>query len=165
MGKRPWNRVDLPVYSISSKAVNGNANMNIITYAQAVSMQPKQFVCAIYQNTQTLSNVQENPHFVLQILSTHQYRLVELLGKNSGKYINKIERLAKRKIVTDWKGFPILKDCIAVIEMKAHPLKIQSGQDIPDHSLFLCDVLSYKNLNTGEALSLNILREKNLIRI
>ncbi len=165
MGKRPWNRVDLPVYSISSKAVNGNATMNSITYAQAVSMQPKQFVCAIYQNTQTLSNVQENPHFVLQILSTHQYRLIELLGKKSGKNTDKMEQLEKRKLLTEWKGFPILKDCIAVIEMNAQPLQIQAGQAVPDHSLFLCDILSYKNLNDGEALSLNFLREKNMIRI
>jgi flavin reductase (DIM6/NTAB) family NADH-FMN oxidoreductase RutF len=165
MAKRPWNRVDLPVYSISSKQINGHANMNIITYAQAVSMQPKQFVCAIYQNTKTLHNIQMHSHFILQILSAQQYRLIELLGKKSGKDINKIERLSKRKLLTEWKGFPILKDCIAVIEMKAQSLQIQSGQAVPDHSLFLCDVLSYKNLNDGEVLSLNILREKNLIRI
>jgi len=165
MAKRPWNRIDLPVYSISSKSINGNANMNIITYAQAVSMHPKQFICAIYQNTQTLDNIQANPHFVLQILSSDQYRLVELLGKKSGIHINKIERLNRRKLLTEWKGFSILKDCIAVMEMKAQPVQIQSGQLVPDHSLFLCDVLSYKNLNDGEALSLNILRAKNLIRI
>ena len=165
MAKRPWNRVDLPVYSISSKQKNGKDNMNIITYAQSVSLQPKQFICAIYQNTQTLSNIQVHPHFVLQILSTHQYRLVELLGKKSGKNTDKMEQLEKRKLLTEWKGFPILKDCIAVIEMNAQPLQIQAGQAVPDHSLFLCDILSYKNLNDGEALSLNFLREKNMIRI
>jgi flavin reductase (DIM6/NTAB) family NADH-FMN oxidoreductase RutF len=163
--KRPWNRVDLPVYSISSKDVKGNANMNIITYAQAVSMQPKQFVCAIYKGTKTLELVLNSPHFVLQILATEQYRLVDLLGKKSGNTINKIEQLDKRNLLTKWNNFYVLKNCLAVIEMKAQPLLIHSEQALPDHELFLCDVINYKNFNTSEALTLNILREKKLIRI
>jgi flavin reductase (DIM6/NTAB) family NADH-FMN oxidoreductase RutF len=161
--KKPWNRVNLPVYSISSKGLDGTSNMHIITYAQAVSMQPKQFICAIYYGTKTLALVNENPHFVLQILAADQYRLVDLLGKKSGKEINKIERLQKRNLLTTWNGFYILKDAIAVMEMKAKPLSSEANQ--PDHKLFLCDVIDYKNLNDGEALTLDILREKKLIRI
>ncbi len=165
--QRPWNRVNLPVYSISSNDCNGNANMHIITYAQAVSMQPKQFICAIYYGTKTLELVEANPHFVLQILAAEQYRLVDLLGKKSGKNINKIERLQKRNLLIDWNGFYILKEAIAVMEMKAVPLSLGEGLGVrlPDHKLFLCDVLAYKNINDGEALTLDILREKNMIRI
>jgi len=159
--KRPWNLVNLPVYSISSKNAAGITNMNIITYANAVSMQPKQFVCAVYHHTKTLHNIQHNPHFVLQILAEEQYRLVDLLGKQSGNNINKAERLNKRKLLTEWKGFEILKDCVAVMEMKAQPLQIQQGQVLPDHQLFLCDVVSYKNLNDSQPLTLDILRAKN----
>ena len=39
--KRPWNIIDLPVYSLLSNDVNGNINMNICTYVSAVSMKPK----------------------------------------------------------------------------------------------------------------------------
>ena len=162
--QRPWNRVNLPVYSISSFNGIDSHNMHIITYAQAVSMQPKQFICAIYNGTKTLENVEANPHFVLQILAEDQYRLVDLLGKKSGKNINKIERLSKRKLLTDWKGFPILKDCIAVMEMKATPLTAKEDERV-DHRLFLCEVISYKNINEGKALTLDILREKKLIRM
>lgn len=164
--KKPWNRVNLPVYSISSKDNNGNANMHIITYAQAVSMQPKQFICAIYYGTKTLELVEANPHFVLQILAAEQYRLVDLLGKKSGNTINKIERLQKRNLLIEWNGFYILKEAIAVMEMKAVPLSFEEGlgTNSPDHKLFLCDVVTYKNINEGEALTLDILREKNLIR-
>ena len=161
--KKPWNRVNLPVYSISSKDDNGNANMHIITYAQAVSMQPKQFICAIYHGTRTLELVEANPHFVLQIMSAGQYRLVDLLGKKSGKDINKIERLEKRKLLTTWNGFYILKDALAVMEMKAEALSSKGKR--PDHKLYLCDVVAYKNMNDGEALTLDILREKKMIRI
>ncbi|MBA4196489.1 MAG: hypothetical protein C0459_02940 [Chitinophaga sp.] len=163
--KKPWNLVSLPVYSISSKNADGNTNMNIITYANAVSMQPKQFVCAIYHNTQTLFNVQLNAHFVLQILAEQQYRLIDLLGKKSGKQINKAERLHKRNLLMEWKGFEVLKDCVAVMEMKVQPLQIQAGQALPDHQLYLCDVISYKNLNESKPLTLDILRNKKLIRI
>ena len=162
--QRPWNRVNLPVYSISSFDGINNHNMHIITYAQAVSMQPKQFICAIYNGTKTLDNVEANPHFVLQILAEEQYRLVDLLGKKTGKKINKIERLNKRKILIDWKGFPILKDCIAVMEMKAIPLTASEDERV-DHRLFLCEVISYKNINVGKALTLDTLREKKLIRM
>jgi len=158
--KKPWNRVNLPVYSISSKGADGKENMHIITYATAVSMQPKRFICAVYQNTRTLANLQENPHFVLQILAAGQHRIVDLLGKKSGFEVDKISRLQKRGILTNWNGFAVLKDCIAVMEMKIIG-EINGG----DHTCFLCDVVAHKNLNDGEALTLDELRKHNIIRI
>jgi flavin reductase (DIM6/NTAB) family NADH-FMN oxidoreductase RutF len=160
MPKRPWNRVNLPVYSISSTDGKGHYNMHIITYANQISMQPKRFVCGIYEGTKTLENVISHNEFVLQLLSEKQYRLVDLLGKKSGHQINKIERLEKRKIVTDWNGFPILKDALAVMQ-----LKVISSFPGGDHTGFLCDVLQYKNLNEGDPLTLDTLRAHKLIRI
>lgn len=160
MPKRPWNRINLPVYSISSTDGKGNYNMHIITYANQISMQPKRFVCGIYEGTKTLENVISHSEFVLQLLSEKQYRLVDLLGKKSGHQINKIERLEKRKIITYWNGFPVLKDALAVMH-----LKVISSFPGGDHTGFLCDVLQYKNLNEGESLTLDTLRAHKLIRI
>jgi flavin reductase (DIM6/NTAB) family NADH-FMN oxidoreductase RutF len=157
--KKPWNRVDLPVYSISSKG-NEYDNMNIITYASAVSMKPKRFICAVYKNTKTLENVRSNGQFVLQILSDNQFALVRLLGKQTGNKINKIERLNKRNLLSEWNGFSILKEALAVME-----LKIINEMDGGDHVCFLCDVVAYKNLNEGKELTLNILSEKKIISI
>ena len=86
--KKPWNRVNLPVYSISSKTKE-NSNMHIITYATQISMKPKQFVCGIYRGTQTLLNVEASGEFVLQLLDNSQYRLVDLLGKNQERKLIK----------------------------------------------------------------------------
>ena len=158
-GKKPWNRVNLPVYSISSKA-NGNSNMHIITYATAISMQPKRFVCGIYDGTKTLENVVATNEFVLQLLSAAQYRLVDLLGKKSGNQIDKIARLAKRDELIEWNGYQVLKNCLAVMQMK-----VVNQFDGGDHDCFLCDVVAYKNLNAGETLSLDTLREHKMIRI
>ncbi len=157
--KKPWNRSNLPVYSISSKA-NGKANMHIITYATAISMQPKRFICGIYQGTQTLMNVEASREFILQLLDEKQYRLVDLLGKKSGKKIDKIARLQKRNELAEWNGYPILKNCLAVMLMK-----VVNSFEGGDHQCFLCDVAAYKNLNDGKALTLDILRQHKMIRI
>lgn len=157
--KKPWNRVNLPVYSISSKTQQ-NENMHIITYVTGISMVPKRFICGIYHGTQTLSNVENNGGFVLQLLSETQYRLVDLLGKKSGRKIDKILRLQKRQELTHWNGYPVLKNCLAVMQLKT----IQQF-DGGDHTCFLCDVVAWKNLNDGKPLTLDILRKHQMIRM
>ena len=157
--KKPWNRVNLPVYSISSQTAD-NRNMHIITYASQISMQPKRFICGIYHNTQTLLNVEESGEFVLQLLSANQFRLVDLLGKKSGKVIDKISRLHKRNELMEWKGYAVLKNCLAVMQLKVIH-QFEGG----DHRGFLCEVLAYQNLNDGDALTLDTLREHKLVRI
>lgn len=159
LNKKPWNRINLPVYSISSKA-GDTSNMHIITYASQISMKPKRFVCGIYYNTKTLENMLEGDDFVLQLLADSQYRLVDLLGKKSGYQFDKIARLNKRKELTEWNGFYILKNCLAVMQ-----LKVLSDFDGGDHQGFVCDVVAYKNLNAGNPLTLDILRAHKMIRI
>jgi len=157
--KKPWNRVNLPIYSISSKT-SDNCNMQIITYASQISMQPKRFICGIYHGTQTLLNIEVSGEFVLQLLADSQYRLVDLLGKKSGKLINKIGKLQKRNELEEWNGFYILKNCLAVIH-----LKTISSFEGGDHKGFLCDVITFKNLNEGNIMTLDTLRDKKMIRI
>lgn len=157
--KRPWNRVNLPVYSISSKQGNV-ANMNIITYVSQISMKPKLFQCCIYEGTLTLDNVSRSGEMVLQLLDASQYRLVDLLGRKSGKQVDKIGRLAKRDQLIYWKQYPVLKNCLAVMKLKV----IRRFCD-GDHVCFVCRLEGYKNLNEGEALTLDRLRRYKLIRI
>ncbi len=157
--KKPWNRVDLPVYSICSSD-GDHFNMHIITYVTASSMHPKNFACCIYEGTKTLDNVEKNGHFVLQLLADTQYRLIDLLGKKSGRDTDKISRMNKRGLLRDWKGFPVLKDALAVMEMRVIG-KMEGG----DHRIFLCETVSWQNLQEGQPLTLDKLREKKLIRI
>lgn len=157
--KKPWNRVNLPVYSCSSKS-DHNHNMHMITYVTAISMNPKRFICGIYYNTQTLSNIETSGEFVLQILSDQQYNLVDLLGRKSGQTTDKIRILNKRKELTTWKDFYVLNNCLAVMH-----LKVLQDFDAGDHKCFLCELISYKNLNDGNPLSLDDLRSRKLIRI
>lgn len=156
--KKPWNRTDHPVYSISSTDGKEN-NMHIISYVTAISMQPKRYVVGVYEGTKTLDLINKNPVFVLQILSQKQASLVRLLGQQSGKKIHKIDRLKKRKLLTEWEGFPVLKEAAAVLLLKA-----TESFDAGDHKGFICDVQAYKNLNDEKILTLNYLRDKKIIR-
>ena len=156
--KRPWNRVNLPVYSISSK--NGmQENMHICTYVSSVSMTPKRMMVAIFNGTKTLELATVEKHFVLQLLAEQQYKLIKLLGQSSGNSINKIQRLEKRKLIGTWKNFKVLNEALAYMELKAI-----SMSDAGDHVIFICDVISFYNNLPGEPLTLNLLREKGIIR-
>jgi flavin reductase (DIM6/NTAB) family NADH-FMN oxidoreductase RutF len=159
MAKKPWNRINLPVYSISSRA-GTEENMHICTYVSAVSMQPKRMMVAIYHGTKTLELVEKNPHFALQLLAAHQYNLVNQLGKQSGHTVPKMLRLSKRQLLTQWNGFAILKDALAVME-----LKVITEMEGGDHRIFLCDMVAYKNLHEGVALTIDDLRLRNIVRM
>ena len=96
--KRPWNRVDLPVYSISS-TFQDEENMHICTYVSSISMTPKRMMVAIYKGTKTLELTIKNSNMILQLLGEKQYNLINLLGQQSGFTTNKVERLKKRNLI------------------------------------------------------------------
>jgi flavin reductase (DIM6/NTAB) family NADH-FMN oxidoreductase RutF len=148
----------MPVYSISSRH-GVEANMNIISYVTPVSMQPKRMLCCIYKGTKTLELVEKNPVFILQLLDDAQHNLVRLLGKQSGFNTNKMHLLRKRNLLEEWQGFPVLKQALAVLELKAI-----NRFDGGDHIGFICDVLSYRNIREGQPLTLNRLKALQIIR-
>jgi flavin reductase (DIM6/NTAB) family NADH-FMN oxidoreductase RutF len=157
--RKPWNRITVPVYSISSQ-FGDEKNMHIITYVTAISMQPKRFICGIYLGTKTLELVEQSGEFVLQLLADHQVNLVNLLGKQSGNTIDKVARLEKRKELSEWKNYLVLKNALAVMK-----LSVINRFEAGDHVGFLCKLTDYKNLNEGNTLNLDHLRAKKLIRI
>lgn len=155
--KRPWNRVDMPVYSISAQK-GDEANMNIITYVTPVSMHPKRILCCIYKGTKTLELVEKNPDFVLQLLHTEHHGLVRILGKQSGFHTDKLRLLRKRELLTAWQGFTVLKDALAWMHLRA-----VNRFDGGDHIGFICDVAAFRNQQAGEPLTLNRLRALRII--
>jgi flavin reductase (DIM6/NTAB) family NADH-FMN oxidoreductase RutF len=156
--KRPWNRTDLPVYSISTKH-NEVFNFNICTYVSGASMQPKRMSVAIYNGTKTLELAQKEKYIVLQLLSSKQINLVKILGFRTGYEFDKINSLEKKGLVGEWKNFKILKDALAFIHLK----QIQQV-DAGDHQLFLYDVIGFYNNLDAKELTLNQLRLKKIIR-
>ena len=157
--KKPWNRIDLPVYSVSSRD-GADGNMHICTYVSGVSMSPKRFMVALFKGTRTLELVERNPVFVLQLLAEDQARLVTLLGRRSGHDTDKQAILAKRGLTTEWKGFNVLKDALAWMEMR-----VIDRMDAGDHVMTLCDLVSHRNVREGDALTIDVLRAKGLVRM
>jgi len=154
--QRPWNRPSLPVYSLSTCS-GENRNMNICTYVTSISMQPKRYIIGVYKQTYTLKLLQEQPEFLLQLLSEKQYRLVQLLGKTSGYQHNKIIKL--KEPIAYFQYHAYLEHAAAFILCRA-----KEWTDAGDHYAILCDVITYRNLNPDPILTTDFLRKKKIIR-
>jgi flavin reductase (DIM6/NTAB) family NADH-FMN oxidoreductase RutF len=155
--KRPWNIPDMPVYSLAT--YKNMLNMNICTYVTAISMKPKLYGIAIYNNTKTLENVEQSDYAVLQLLHPSQYALVNFLGKKSGKNYDKQAYLSKKDLLQLWNDYEILKNISACLLLK----KI-SFQQTGDHVLYVWEVEKYVSFHS-EVLTRSILSEKKIIRI
>lgn len=155
--KKPWNLPDLPVYSLATFHKD-KMNMNICTYVTALSMHPKLYGIAVYENTQTLENITKEDYAVLQLLNKNHFSLVRKLGQTSGKIYNKQNYLEKKEMLSSWKGYRILKDIAAVVLLKK-----QSRQITGDHHLFVFEMVEYKSFHQ-DYLTLDDLRNKKIIR-
>jgi flavin reductase (DIM6/NTAB) family NADH-FMN oxidoreductase RutF len=156
--KKPWNLINVPIYSLATYQ-NEEVNMNICNYVSAISMEPKKYMVAIYDNTKTLENMLFSDTAVLQLLHANQFNLIKKLGNQSGKKINKQAYLQKKGLLENWENHSVLKQVSARLLLQ----KISTQQN-GDHTLFVFDVLKYK-VYDYDYLTLDILREKKLVRI
>lgn len=173
--RRFWNLPAVPVYSLLTTDSNGGYNMNCCTYVTPVSMEPKQFLIAVYQGTKTLDNLQSNPHqtVVLQLLAQDQGRLIQVLGRQSGYRTNKIQYLQKRGHLDEWRGFPVLKEAAAWAEMQSlgplmvqhtlQPKATQAPSTLGDHQCWLFG-LNSSRVRRDDCLDNATLRRLGLIR-
>ena len=160
MPKRPWNQMSLPVYSLATTDSTGKVNFNMCTYVSAISLKPKLFAIAVYENTKTLSNLVQNPQRCnLQTLSKDCINLFRILGKLSGSKVDKQKLIEKRGFTIEkFKDSPSLNQAVNIMNMS-----IQSYQKYGDHTLFIMKVESYKTLNDKQVLYTKDLIDKNLI--
>lgn len=156
--KRPWNQIDEAVYSLVTKQ-GERANMNICTYVTPVSMKPKIYAIAVYQNTCSLSFMENSHEAVLQFLAPEQYPLVRVLGQKSGHHYDKMAYLQKKDLLEEWKQFPVLKHTAARLLLRKQQ-RVESG----DHVLFLFHAEAWQ-ASQPEVLTLRTLTEKKIIRI
>ena len=156
--KRPWNIIDLPVYSLVSYDTSDNLNMNICTYVSAVSMKPKIYSIAIYYGTKTIKNLENSNNVVLQILSKENIGLVKTLGKKSGMKIDKEKYLRKQNLLK-WKDYEVLDKSCALIELKKSDCIKNHG----DHAIYLFDLVSSKTIKENDILTFHDLVEQKII--
>jgi flavin reductase (DIM6/NTAB) family NADH-FMN oxidoreductase RutF len=157
--KKPWNLINTPIYSLATYNNNNVVNMNICTYVNAISMKPKKYAIAVYNDTQTLANIEQSEIAVLQLLSNEQYFLIKKLGQTSGINYNKQQYLTKKNLLELWQQHFVLKNTSARLLLKK-----EWSKQFGDHTLFVFDVLKYNAYNNN-ILMLNDLRERKLVRI
>lgn len=133
--KRPWNIVDMPVYSLATY-IGGNVNMNICTYVSAVSMKPKLYMVGIDYSTKTYEWLENTNHAVLQILHQDHQSLIQLLGKTSGKKMDKQEKLEQKNQLSSWNGYRVLGGACGYLLLKVKERANIGG----DHELFYFEV-------------------------
>jgi len=157
--QRPWNLPNLPVYSLATYW-DGTVNLNICTYVSAVSMQPKLYMIAIYNHTETLQRMQQTNEAVLHLLNAQQHYLVRVLGKKSGSTFSKQHWLEKKYLLTAWNNLTVLKEAAAYVHLQ----KINTITTSGDHVLFLFKVLHAKSCSRN-VLTTEILAQKKIITI
>ena len=162
--RRPWNRVNQQVYSLSTCDSKGNINMNIVTYATPVTLKPKSYVIAVYRGTKTHSNIfnKSNAHFLLQGLSSAQTKHIRALGQKSGLKYDKAKYLAKQNLQyyeLKNQSYGYLPDCGFVLLCK-----LTNSIKYGDHDLITADAVKIiaDNKET-ELLTTQELIEKGII--
>jgi flavin reductase (DIM6/NTAB) family NADH-FMN oxidoreductase RutF len=156
--RRPWNIVDVPVYSLATYSVD-KVNMNICTYVTAISMKPKLYAIGVYYGTQTLENLNASDTAVLQVLSKKNTDLVRFLGKKSGKKTDKQNYLERKSRLIRWKGHSVLKDASAYVELKVMDRKNIRG----DHELFWFQTTGYRTVSQDNILMYQDLVDQKII--
>jgi flavin reductase (DIM6/NTAB) family NADH-FMN oxidoreductase RutF len=156
--RRPWNDVSEVVYSISSCNQDGIPNMNIATYITPVTMKPKQYLIAVYRNTQTHANIfQKNNQFLLQALSTDSLPVVKIFGKKSGKTYDKVPAIVQATSHS-WEGIPYLDT--AAFVLVCNPVNYFV---IGDHDVILVEIVRTIHHNRQDYLMTTHLYEKKII--
>lgn len=156
--KRPWNIVNMPVYSLATYT-DGQVNMNICTYVTAVSMKPKLFMVAVDYSTKTYENLENGCDCVLQILYKDHISLINLLGKKSGKQVNKLEKLNSKDLVTKWNEHEVLKGACGYLKLEMKGRKNIDG----DHEIFWFEVTKSKTNSEDNILMFQDLIEAGII--
>eukprot|EP00882_Tetradesmus_deserticola_P033956 GHRQ01038838.1.p1 GENE.GHRQ01038838.1~~GHRQ01038838.1.p1 ORF type:complete len:164 (+),score=51.69 GHRQ01038838.1:697-1188(+) len=138
-----------PVYSLSSANSAGKTTMNMITYASPIALRPqRKYALGLYVQSMSYQNVKETGRAVLQILQVRHAQLTQLLGKSSGRDVDKVAQLQQLGFaVSEEYGLPVLADAVGVMELRVVSEFIPAG----DHEVVLCDVVSWKHGQQEEA--------------
>ena len=166
------SKLSLPVYSLCTIDDFGRTNANILTYATTVSKEPSIWALSLYKSTLSHENFMKRKWCALQLLTKDHCNTINILGKRSGRDIDKYQELSKlgyetidimtpSQISIDSK-LSILKDC-------PHILWFQKSMDIDvidagDHDVFICNLIDQVQLiEDYEYLTTDYLRRSKYI--
>lgn len=179
----PYAQLSVPVYSLStlpptdantSTSSSNIATLNLVTYASPISINPPRYALGLYKDTLSRENMLATGIGVLQLLRKQHAPLFHLLGKTSGRDVDKFKTLLNHTNTSStkttattttttiqWRGHTILEDCCGAMELVIVP-GIGGPIECGDHDVVICDVTAtYTNDTTtnGDILYTDHLRD------
>lgn len=153
--QKAWNRPNREIYSLSTLDEHGVANMNICVYVTVISMKVKHYALGVDPHSKTFDNIQHNSQVLLQLLSKEDIQYVRTFGYSSGFTKQKLQGIT----TAQFESLQYLKSCLAITH-----LDCTIEKQIGDHILVTAKQLKTKNVNEGEPLRLNDLKEAGIVR-
>lgn len=156
-----------------------HSNMNLITYTSQVAIKPHNvWALSIYKGTHSLDNFEAHGFGALQALTENHIACFDILGKKSGKQINKVYMMSQMGFRLDtlanlshrhdnqdsfkkFESLTVFDDApfiLCVEHLVEHP-----RIDLGDHWLYLCKVEHVK-LHKDVSLLFNSLLTTNFLR-
>ena len=158
--------LNTPVYSLATLNDDGSTNMNILTYATPVGVQPRLWAVSLFRKTLSRDNFVAHKGGVLQQLCNSHAQLTYPLGGLSGRDVDKASACAGAGFA--WMdaiedGQPqLLPGCAMYVRLE----QVGELQEAGEHDVALCRVDFYTGLDgppSDGALCSSSLRAKKLI--
>ncbi|KAG1662946.1 hypothetical protein FOA52_006699 [Chlamydomonas sp. UWO 241] len=117
--------------------------MNLVTYAAPVSIKPRRYALGLYLGTLSHANFKQTGRGLLQVLRARHAPLFNLLGKTSGRDVDKLAAIKESgfSVQAHASGLHVLSDAACAMELQAMSDFIPCG----DHEVVICDVVGYEN--------------------
>jgi flavin reductase (DIM6/NTAB) family NADH-FMN oxidoreductase RutF len=165
--------LDVPTYSIATLNHDGSTNMNILTYATPVGVEPHRvWALGLFKGTLSHENFLRTKKCILQLLGEEHVAVIRILGGMSGRDISKGAECSKQSF--DWQQYDaaemkLLPRCLYYIKLSC----IGDILDVGNHDVALCRVeemfipndigINPNYLSTGKLRKLGIINEKGRI--
>lgn len=144
------------IHAIST-CYEGKNNANIASWVMQSAMKGKRMLVSLYQPDLTIELVRKSGILNVHLLGTHQRKLIQNLGKKSGREFDKLEGLEWE---ADFRGCPVLQESVGVIHCV-----VEKELEGYDHNYFECSILKQKVLlEEQEVMTTHWLKTKGIIR-
>lgn len=147
----PLMSLSKPVFSLATNAAAGGGvpTMNLVTYMSAMSIEPRTISIGLYRGTQSWANFLDTRKGVIQVLRKKHMPLFELLGKTSGRAVDKAAAAQDAGFaVARFFGHSVIADCYGFLEIEMLGSRPVS---VGDHDIVICAVANHMSNPANEA--------------
>ncbi|CBN76435.1 conserved unknown protein [Ectocarpus siliculosus] len=131
--------LSVPVFSLATVNEDGSTNMNIVTYASPVGIEPERlWMVSLFKSTLSYENFVREGWGVMQLLQRNHAPLVPILGQSGGRDTDKAGRCAEQAFPWDepsCMNVAIIPGCGSYVT-----LHMVSKQSAGDHDAIICRI-------------------------